>query len=374
MEEPQVGHSLSKPKSIVYASNGYTVHDHRFLKFLIDYNWRVYFLRFDGLERQLENRELPVGVSQIDWLGTSCQLVHENSAEFIDAFQSLMDALRPEIILAGPITSVGFVCSHSQNAPTVLLSWAFDVLIEAKQNRTLHAAAQFALKSSAGVIFDSSSVAKSGKELGGKPETFLIVPWGIDLVEFSPSKKRNPDGVFRVVSLRSHEDIYDVKTLLKAADVLVRDYPFFSFSVSIYGSGSSHHDLLELADSLGLSSCISWNERVKEHEVREVLNSSDLYVSTSKSDGSSILMLQALALSQIVLVADIDSNIEWISDGINGFLFRQSDHLDLAARIFDISQSSSTDDIRKNAPTKVLDLADWRVNQVTIDKFLVSFL
>ena len=85
-------------------------------------------------------------------------------------------------------------------------------------------------------------------------------------------------------------------------------------------------------------------------------------------------MLQALALSQIVLVADIDSNIEWISDGINGFLFRQSDHLDLAARIFDISQSSSTDEIRKNAPTKVLELADWRVNQATIDEFLVSFL
>ena len=47
----------------------------------------------------------------------------------------------------------------------------------------------------------------------------------------------------------------------------------------------------------------------------------DLYVSTSLTDGSSVTLLEAMACNLPVLVSDIPGNQQWVDGGVNGFLF-----------------------------------------------------
>ena len=60
---------------------------------------------------------------------------------------------------------------------------------------------------------------------------------------------------------------------------------------------------------------------------------SDLYLSASHSDGSSVSLMEALASGLPVLVSDIPGNREWISEGEQGWLFPDGEASILADRI-----------------------------------------
>lgn len=47
-----------------------------------------------------------------------------------------------------------------------------------------------------------------------------------------------------------------------------------------------------------------------------------IYVSATKSDGTSLSLLEALDCGCVPIVSNIPSNREWIVDGVNGFLYR----------------------------------------------------
>jgi glycosyltransferase involved in cell wall biosynthesis len=64
-----------------------------------------------------------------------------------------------------------------------------------------------------------------------------------------------------------------------------------------------------------------------------LLEKTDVYVSTSLSDGTSVSLLEAMASGAFPVVTDIAANKEWIADGINGFLVPIEDEASLANKI-----------------------------------------
>jgi glycosyltransferase involved in cell wall biosynthesis len=66
-----------------------------------------------------------------------------------------------------------------------------------------------------------------------------------------------------------------------------------------------------------------------------LLAQSDIYVSTSPYDGTSVSLLEALASGAFPIVTDIPSNREWITDGDNGFLVPIDEAWILARKILD---------------------------------------
>jgi glycosyltransferase involved in cell wall biosynthesis len=83
-----------------------------------------------------------------------------------------------------------------------------------------------------------------------------------------------------------------------------------------------------------------------------LLGQSDIYVSTSLSDGTSVSLLEAMAAGGFPVVTDIPANREWIKDGENGFLVPVNEAGLLAKRIVsairdeDLLQRSRTDNLR----------------------------
>ena len=73
--------------------------------------------------------------------------------------------------------------------------------------------------------------------------------------------------------------------------------------------------------------------RVPHDRMPELLTQTDIYVSTSLSDGTSVSLLEAMASGVFPIVTDIPSNREWINDGENGFLVPAGKEINLADRI-----------------------------------------
>ena len=84
--------------SVLYASKSCTTHDIRFLKCLAEKFRQVYFLRFDGKQYQSEDKRIPTGVDQVDWLGTHVPLSNSNFLDFIAAAGGSTDS--PSVTLS----------------------------------------------------------------------------------------------------------------------------------------------------------------------------------------------------------------------------------------------------------------------------------
>ena len=355
--------------SMLYASYSCTTHDLRFLKSFVRNNWKVFFLRFDGRRNQPEDGPLPAGVTQIEWLGTQELLSGSNFLQFIQAFQKLETSLFIDVVVAGPIPTIGFICTQVSRSPTVLMSWASDLLFDIHQSADDLSRAKASIQDASGIIVDSKIIFDIALELGGDLDDILMCPWGIELEDFQPIAPRLPDGILKLLSLRSLEKIYDVETLINAF-ALLKNFKDINFFGTIVGDGSQKEHLLKLAKSLNLTDQIDWVQPVPESAIAQVLHAHDLYISTSRSDGSSISMLQALSTGQLVLVSDIPSNREWITDNWNGWLFEVGNSTSLATKIYEIATSQSLDLIRSRAPLEVQKRANWSVNQQNVCRFI----
>jgi len=357
--------------SVLYASKSCTTHDIRFLQCLTERFTQVHFLRFDGRKYQSEEKRIPMEVDQVDWLGTQVPLSNYNFLEFIQDLQRLEPSLNVDAVIAGPIPSIGFICTQVLSTPTILMSWASDLLFDIHQSVEELSRAKSAIHASSGIIVDSNTISNIAVDLGGDSTNILTCPWGIELIDFQQGLPRVPDGIFRILSLRSLEKIYDIETLIRSISIIKKTGELL-IKTTIIGAGSEKESLLELASTLEVTELIEWLPPVPESAIAEVLHSHDLYVSTSRSDGSSISMLQALSTGNLVLVSDIPSNREWVTDNWNGWLFKVSNPKSLASKIAEIATSRTSDLIRSRAPVEVQKRANWVLNQERVCQFIVE--
>ena len=95
----------------------------------------------------------------------------------------------------------------------------------------------------------------------------------------------------------------------------------------------------------------------------EYYNASDIYVSTSLSDGTSVAMLEAMACGLPVVVSDVPSNYEWIDNGINGYIITRKDSSVLAERIIKLLNNENLQQEMGQRNLQIAkERADWEKN------------
>jgi glycosyltransferase involved in cell wall biosynthesis len=115
--------------------------------------------------------------------------------------------------------------------------------------------------------------------------------------------------------------------------------------------------------------------KLDNSEILNILPNYRLYISASSSDGVSVSMLEAMASGTPVLVANIESNKEWITHGENGFLFETFSPKDLSVKIIEILENKyNLDNISKSAYKTVTQRADWNLNTLGLLEALKSTL
>lgn len=175
---------------------------------------------------------------------------------------------------------------------------------------------------------------KEIEQLGIMSDKTSTIPMGIDDAFLEIGERRRSElnkRSFAILSNRNLLPIYNVSLLLRAIPMVLKEEPKTQFLIA--GDGSEKENLRKEVEDLKLSTSVQFLGRVPHEEMPDLLSQSDIYVSTSRYDGTSVSLLEALASGAFPVVTDIPSNREWIVDGCNGFLVSEEDEKLLARRI-----------------------------------------
>ena len=134
----------------------------------------------------------------------------------------------------------------------------------------------------------------------------------------------------------------------------------------------------EMSDAIKLeleSTGVKFIKPLSNESLRKLFPDYGVYISASKSDGTSISLLEAMEANRICLVSDFPSNTEIIVDGKNGFLFENGNPESLKQKIVEIQTLTSHEAkiIGRNARSTVQELANWEQHSKALAEFCISF-
>jgi glycosyltransferase involved in cell wall biosynthesis len=278
---------------------------------------------------------------------------------------SLTTELGIDIIVAGPLTTC---TSHlvGLDVPLVGLSWGFDLHEMADDESDPDPSWMVGL---AGLIVDSEPTRSIAEDLGVSRDRIELIPWGVDLDLFDPTGLRAehpelPMNSRVVLSARSHEPLYrvgDIVTAFEKARSLVNDDVY----LVVLNDGPLTEEM-----RAGAGDHTLFLGRVSERELAAWLRRSDLYVSASETDGSSVTLLQAMACGTPVLVSDIPGNREWVHAGLTGGIFPMGD---VGALTQALTTALSDADVGKSIDRAIAQVrlrADWSGNSPRLTSLL----
>jgi glycosyltransferase involved in cell wall biosynthesis len=347
---------------ILYFSLDYTPHDHRFLLALSETEHDVFYVRLQRGDRQTEDRPLPSNIQQVKWAGGQDIFRWQDLPKLTFDFQRLARRIQPDLIHAGPIQTCGLISTLAGTWPRLIMSWGFDLMQDAERNAWWRWATRFVLRRATYFTSDCEATRQKAIQYGMKHDRTVVFPWGVDLEHFSPSKAQPQSQTgFTLFCNRSWEPRYGVDVLAKAFTSVAGSRS--DVNLLLLGDGSQGEVIRQLLRPSGVSDRVTYAGLVPQTELPRYYHMTDLYISSSHVDGSSVSLMEALACGLPCLVSDIPANKEWVTDSINGWLFPDGDANALAAAI--LRACDHRDALAKMglaARRTAQEKADWKKN------------
>ncbi len=251
----------------------------------------------------------------------------------VPRLRRVLREVRPDVTIAYYMTSYGLLAALTR-APCVIGATAGgDVLVDPYDSVPHRIRNRFvlgiSLRHAAKLLAWAPHVADRLQQLGVGRERIFIQVRGVDLGRFKHRRRDStPTGI---LSLRQFKPLYDLPTLLRALSRLNRNG--IPFRATLLGDGPDRGRLERLVVDLRLDGRVELPGTKDEDAVIEMLQTHDVYVSTSSTDGASAALFEAMATGAYPIVTDIAANRAWITPGVNGTLFPVGDDAALALAI-----------------------------------------
>ena len=347
---------------IIYFSKNYTPHDYRFLFSLSKTKHEVFFLQLEATTRQTEDRPVSKNVQQILWAGGQREFRWRDVPKYVLSLRRVIREIKPDLIHAGPIQNCAFLVALTGFHRLLSMSWGYDLVMDAESSWWMKRITYFVLSNSAFFTSDANVTREKAISFGMNPERTIVFPWGIDLTHFNlKTFKRSNVRTFTLLCSRTWESIYGVDVLAKAFVKVASVNP--DANLILLGGGSQGAKIRQILMNGGAMDRVHFGGQVGQRDLPRWYHMADMYISPSHVDGSSVTLMEALACGLPCLVSDIPGNMEWIEDGINGWLFRDGDVDDLAEKIlFALKNRKSFKKIGEAARKTAEQKADWKKN------------
>jgi sugar transferase (PEP-CTERM/EpsH1 system associated) len=155
---------------------------------------------------------------------------------------------------------------------------------------------------------------------------------GIDLQRFKPVLRKSGD-TFNVVTVGRMVAVKDQLTLIKAVEEMLVQRPRLrgNLKLTIVGDGDLMPSLQAYIGEHELQDCVRMMGAC--NDVPSVLNSVDVFVLPSLSEGIALTILEAMASGLPVIATRVGGNPELVEDEINGMLVPSQSPGSLAAGI-----------------------------------------
>jgi glycosyltransferase involved in cell wall biosynthesis len=337
---------------ILYFSEQYGPHDYRFLSAIVEGGHQAFFLCLEPNIQKQEKRALPRDVKIV--IGTVEKVISE---------------VNPDLVHAGPLTTCSYLAAKTGFHPLVQMSWGSDILYDAKKGVLARRRVHTALRSADVLIADCAAVGDAAVKLGFPRKKIITFPWGVDVKRFNPSggddglrKQLGWQKAFVLLHVRSWEPLYGAEMVLRA--FLLAGAMQSNLRLLMPGYGSLATRLKEIVKKSGLSDRVHFAGPVAQRDLPTFYRAANLYVSASKSDGSSVSLMEALASGVPALVSDIPGNREWVRSGKEGWVFPLRDERGLADKLIKAAAKSNlVQKMGKQARATAVKRADWTNNK-----------
>jgi glycosyltransferase involved in cell wall biosynthesis len=351
---------------IIYFSLGYSTHDHRFLTAMSDAGHDVFYLQLARMTRQVEDRPIPSRVTVVKWAGGQTDFRWRDLPKLVIDFRRVVREIKPDLIHAGPIQTCAFIAVLSGFRPILTMSWGFDLMDDVHRNKWWEWVTRYTLKRSTFFTSDATITRDKAISYAMNPDRTVVFPWGVDLDRFNVSTFQRSN-VFTLFCSRSWESRYGVDVLARAFVKIAQQRE--DVHLMLLGGGSLGSSLRNILINGGAADRVTFPGHIANKELPRFYHMADLYISPSHVDGSSVSLMEALACGVPCLVSDIPANKEWIKDGGNGWLFKDNDANDLAAKILKIiDQPEMLKTISIAARTTAEQKANWTRNAQVLNE------
>lgn len=236
----------------------------------------------------------------------------------VGEIKKVLRDIKPDVLHAHYATSYGIAGSLTRFHPYIITALGSDVLISAKNSFLYGMLVKYALKKADWVTAMADHMKDAMVNMGIDSSKITTVMFGIDPEIFNHNKRRVSVGIFTLTSTRNFEPVYNLKLLLNALALVKGKIP--SLSVNMIGDGSQRDELKKMCADLDLNELIKFHGKVPQVQIANTLNESNLFITTSLSDGNNVSLNEAMACGVVSLATDIPANREWIKNGVNGFL------------------------------------------------------
>jgi glycosyltransferase involved in cell wall biosynthesis len=278
------------------------------------------------------------------------------------SLRKVIKRIRPELIHAGPIQTCAFIAVLTGFCPILTMSWGFDLMMDDTRNRWWQWVTRYTLRRSTFFTSDAQVTRNKAVAYGMNPERTVIFPWGVDLSHFTPKNwSLANDHSFTVFCNRSWEPNYGVDVVVRAFVKVAQQRDDVSLMLLAGGSqGALVRDILLKG---GVMDRVTFPGFISNDDLPRIYHMADLYISASHVDGSSVSLMEALACGLPCVVSDIPANREWVTDGVNGWIFPDGDADALVAVILKaIEQRTVLPSVGRNARKTAEEKANWHEN------------
>jgi len=293
------------------------------------------------------------------------------------ALARLIRKFRPHLVNAHFVPGYGFLAALVPSArPLAISIWGSDILLNPAKSPFHRFRARLALRAAGLVTCDAENLSGALQGLGVQSTRILEVPMGVDPALFYPAEEdtflqsQGGSQPLRIVSTRRLEPVYDIEALLRAAVILKGRG--VDFRIEIAGRGGARGKLEKFRNENGLTDRVRFTGELSQPELASLLRCSDVYVSASLSDSTSVSLLEAMACGVFPVVTDIAGNRQWVENRRNGLTFPAGDFYRLAECL---AQAGENRDLRLKARETNVELirrkAFWEDNMRRVEeKFL----
>jgi glycosyltransferase involved in cell wall biosynthesis len=268
----------------------------------------------------------------------------------------------------------GFMAALSGFRPFLMMSWGYDILMEALASDRARWIARYTLRHADMLLCDCRAVREAASEIHPLREDQVVeLPWGVDLKAFTPASPAEIEGTrfgwddaFVILSTRNWEPIYGTEVLLESFRLARRSNK--RLRLVLLGNGSLAPAVRAFASDPEVHGAAHLSGAVAQEELARFFRQADLYMSCSIVDGTSVSLLEAFASGLPVVVSDLPANREWVLPGKNGWLGEVSNPGAFATALL---EAAALDPARRaaigRANRRVAEVrADWLKNSSSV--------
>ena len=235
----------------------------------------------------------------------------------------LLISIRPNILHAHYAGGYGFTGALSAYHPFIVSVWGSDIYQAPHKSLLYRQILRFILRRADYLC--STSFAMRTEASNYTDRDFLITPFGIDTNVYKPFPQRRTSDLFTIGTVKKLDKTYGVDRLLRAFAILRDKRPKVELRLLVVGDGSERENLVELAQSLGISPYVEFIGAASQRDVPDLLNRMSVYVALSRSESFGVSVLEASACGVPVVVSDAGGLPEVVVDSETGFVIKNGD-------------------------------------------------